>query len=76
MALFDKAGIEAAKEMHELADHTMATADQLLDKADTVVHNIQVRLSDLAHGIIDRFECELHFKIKPVRAKAVNPPPD
>ena len=74
---FDPVGaIAAAKEVHAMADDAMAKADRLLDKADTVVHAVQVRLDSLVHGILDRFsKCVIHIEITPPKAQATNPTP-
>lgn len=76
MSLLDKAGLESAQEIHRMADEAMDKADKLLQRADYVLNKATVSLNALAHGIIDRFECEFHFKIKPPHAKAANPAPD
>ena len=77
MGLFDEAGLKSAQEMHALADDAMGKADKLLDKADNVVHSVQVRLDGLIHGVLDRFrKCIIHIEISPAKAEAVNPPPD
>lgn len=74
---FDPVGaIAAAKEIHAMADDAMAKADKLLDKADNVVHAVQVRVDSLVHGILDRFsKCVIHLEITAPKAHAVNPEP-
>jgi hypothetical protein len=70
MGLFDSAGVEAAKEITE-------KADKLLDKADNLVRDAELRLGSLAHGILDRFsKCVIHLEITPPKAKASNPTPE
>lgn len=75
MGLFDSVGVDAAREIHAMADDAMAKADKLLDKVGMVAHGVRADLTAMADNIIDRFECEIHFKIKPARAEAPNPKP-
>lgn len=74
---FDPLGaIQAAREMHDLADDALAKADKLADKVENLIHVARADLTSLVNNIVDRFECEIHFKIKPARPIVPNPAPE
>lgn len=63
--MLEGAGIEAVERLN-----------QIVDKIPPLLTDVETRLFGGLHGLLDRVECEFHFKINPAKAKAANPTPE
>lgn len=50
--------------------------ERIVDKIPTVVRDIELHFFGGLHGLLDRIDVDLHFRISPPKAKPVNPPPE
>lgn len=48
----------------------------ILVRAEPLLNNLFTRLSYLCHDLLDRVECNIQIRIKPVHARAANPEPN